>query len=304
MNPFVKKTITAFILLVGLGLWGVFALQLQEDDQLDFEPNIACINGSPYGKILVLVMQGSISTYFHEGQRHEDAEFLKADDGGSGHEEHEHGEDCGCDAHANAEKEKAVPAVPPAHVRAKRYIRTLDAYTHRKTDGYVLTPAHRKYLQVITEDKLRFAYELDPSNRTNYEGLYLYLATNSLGRSEANSEAALALARRTLAYSKREDVDPNSLLTAASAAYDIGFYISQHPDQFTMEEAMASLAEYRACLEKYEMLLDQSSEKGFVVTTESLFQMNEQAKLLIVRLHAQEKYLKRIMSEKPVSSKK
>lgn len=338
MRSATEKNITRISLLVGLVLWLGFAWKFDREDRLDFEPNIACINGSPYGKILVLVMQGSINVYFHEGARHEDQMYLSedkevahdhedCDHEGCDHESHnqevhdhencdhegcdhdshdakvvknevhEHGEDCGCEVHSPSERVAATGG-PPLHQRAKRYIKRLEAYTHRKTDGYVLTPAHKKYIQGVIEDKLRFAYELDPSNYTNYEGYYLYLTTSNLGRSGADYEAAIALAKRTLDYCKREEVDPFVLLTGAAAAHDIGYCMSVNPELYTMADVTQSLSDYKYCLKKYESLLVNSADNGFTFSAEKFEKMDEQARLLMTRFRAQQVYLPRAIKEK------
>lgn len=318
MKAIAEKNMIRVSLLVGAAMWIGLSVKFKKEDRFDFEPNIACINGSPYGKVLVLVMQGSISVYFHEGGRHEDAEFLRdtdtasddhadCDHEGCDHESHkkkpevpvahEHGEDCGCEEHAAVQEGGAKPVQPRLDEKAKRLIKTLQAYTHRKTDGYVLTPAHKKYIQRVIEDKLKFAYELDPSNYENYEGYSHYLTTTGLGKSEADFEAAIALARRTLAYCKDEEVDPFVLLTGANAAHDIGYCMSVNPESYSIEDTKQSLEDYEYCLQKYQRLLLEAQQNGFTFSAEKFEKMDQLARLLMTRLRGQRVYLNRIFSE-------
>ena len=297
------------VLLVGLALWLGLALRFKAEDQLRFEPNVACLNGSPYGKVLVLVMQGSINVYFHQGSRHEDAEYLKEpsnkDSVAHNHSEHAHDEQGNCisssdSASAGQEPERAVKVVPSVSLlsKAKRYIKTLKAYSHRRTDGVALTPAHKKYLQEVTEGKLRRAYQLDPSNYNNYLGLYLYLVVDDLGRHKNDPESAVALARRTLDYCKLEEVDPASWVTAATAAVDIGLYMGAHPESLTVRDVEAHLTELEYCLKRFEQLLVKAPENGFMVAPEALNLMLERAKQSHTQLRGQKISLRRVMAEK------
>lgn len=308
MNSYTRQTLLSCAFVAGLALWVSLAMKFDGADRLEFEPNVACLNGSPYGKVLVLVMQEEIEVYTHKGQSHENAILLKnpsEQPGGAAvaeDEVHVHGENCGCPDHAAA----AVSVEPaqrvrqkkevPMHKRAKHYVKTLSAYSRRRTDDAELTPAHRQYIEGVIEDKLKFAYSLDPSNQSNYESYYFYLSVSSLGKSKADQEAALDLARQTMAYCRIEDHDPSTALTGAGAAYDIAYYISRHPEKFTAEEAHQVLDEGDEFLKRYEILLDESPQKGFVVTAEQLIQMNDYARQLMARHQAQKTYLKRQMS--------
>ena len=80
-------------LIAGAALWGGMAVKFAAEDKLSYEPNVACLKGSPYGKIFALAMQGPIGFYWHEGKTHEHASIL-ADD-------HEHHAGCadGCHGH-------------------------------------------------------------------------------------------------------------------------------------------------------------------------------------------------------------
>ncbi len=293
----IKSVVCAMGFLLGGALWLGFALRFDDQKKLDFDPNIAALKGSPYGKVLVLMMQGKIEVYFHEGERHEDMEFLRPNTE-DGH--HEHGENCGCEVDSS-EGEVDENAL---HVRLRRYFKRLDAFAHRKTDGGELSPAHKAYLQGVIEEKLRFAYELDPANYQNYEGLYLYLTSKGLGHSGADDDAALDLSRRTLAYCRQEEVDPSVWLTGAAAAHDIAYYMSQYPEKFTMEEADKALSDFDFCLRKYENLLDESHEKGFLVDEERLVLMMERASQLLTRLKAQQVYVRRSIRESEGVKKK
>jgi len=304
-------------MLLGVGLWVGFSMHFKAEDKLDYEPNLGCIKGSPYGKVLALAMQGPIDFYWHEGQTHEHAETLNAahshaDGTSHSHDDHDHshGHDHAHDhGDGHSEESREQPVVKkteqavaqktkeePLHTLAKAQIKKMSATAHRKTDGKPLSKAHRKYLQSVTEDKLRLAYELDPTNYTNYGNLHLFLATTTFGKSDANDDTATELAKRTLEICKQEKIDPASWVTAISAAYNIIFHIGRYHEQFTVAEAKASLAEFDACMATYRRLLDDAVANGRIPSAARLEELNERTKYLSKLRYAQGVYMKRMMS--------
>lgn len=307
------KITTGCSLLLGVGLWAGFAVRFNTEEKLSYEPNPACVKGSPYGKVLALALQGPIDFYWHKGQSHEHLETLNAGDKHDenctscdhhSHHDHsakakqkpEHAEGCGCGAHG--EDNPVVHSTPekPWHTLAKTQIKKMSAAAHRKTDGKPLSDAHLRYLQSVTEDKLRLAYELDPTNYTNYGNYHLFIATTSYGKSDGNDDKAVALARKTLEACKKDEVDPSSWITAASAAYNIIFHIGRYHDQFTIAEAKASLAEFDECMRVYEGLLADAVDNGRIPSVQRLNELNTRAKYLTKLRHAQGVYMKRMMT--------
>lgn len=306
-----KRQYLVWVALISGGIiWGGFAKRLDGEGRLSYEPNVACMKGSPYGKVLALAMQGPIDVYFHKGVSHATSEALREDkfsvDEDRGHEggsvdgrehEHEHAEGCGCGAHDHQDEEVEIAvSSAPLHQRLKKRLLKMAAYANRNTDGQPMTPAHEHYLKSVNEDKLKLAYELDPSNYTNYGNYHLFLSMNDFGKSQRDEEAALSLAYRTLEFCKRDEVDPATWLTAANAAYSVIFHIGANYKKYSEFEARESLFEFDFCMENYEKLLDESVKKGSIVSTERLLEMKTRAKFLIKLRQAQGVYMKRIMS--------
>jgi len=324
MNPTISKLAACCTLLLGVCLWGGMARKLDAENRFSHEPNVGCIKGSPYGKVLALAMQGPIDFYWHKGKSHEDEVILAADKK-SGHEhgEHcadscddhsghdhvghnhdapeqthsgEHAEDCGCEVHG-ADANRVVAAQDkPLHIKAKMQIKKMAASAHRKTDGKPLSPAHQQYLQGVTEDKLRLAYELDPSNYTNYGNYHLFIATTTFGKSEGDDDAAVALARRTLEFCKKDQADPASWITAASAAYNIICHIGRYYEGYTIPEAKAILAEFDYCKNRYVKLRSEATTTGLNIPEKRLKEMDERVRYLTRLREAQGIYMKRVMS--------
>ena len=337
MNSTLSKLTACSTLLLGVGLWGGMAKKFDAENKLSHEPNVACIKGSPYGKVLALAMQGPIDFYWHKGKTHEDEIILSADQkSGHEHDEHcadgcddhgghnhighnhgsqeqvqeqeqeqeqvhssqEHAEDCGCEVHGADANRMLAAQRDPLHIRAKTQIKKMAAAAHRKTDGKPLSSAHQQYLQGVTEDKLRLAYELDPSNYTNYGNYHLFIATTTYGRSNGDEKAAIGLARRTLEFCKRDQADPASWVTAASAAYNVIYHIGKNHDEYSISEAKASLAEFDHCIREYVKLSQVAIEQGRVLSQQRLEEMDARVKYLAKLRSAQGEYMKRVMTSK------
>ncbi len=314
----VTKIITCGTFALGVGLWGSMAKKYDADGRFACEMNPGCIKGSPYGKILALAMQGPIDFYWHGGKTHDDEVILGSEHG----HKHEHTEDCahhgcnhdhaehhhdhahaahpeGCSCCAHSEEHEHVAAVAEDETfrtKLKERIKEMEASTHRKTDGKPLSETHQKYLQGVTEDKLRLAYELDPSNYTNYGNYHLFIATTTFGKSAGDDDAAVALARRTLEYCKHDQIDPASWVTAASAAYNIICHIGRHYDQYSVREAKDSLAEFDFCISNYVRLRRKALEAGRVVSETRVKEMEARVSYLIGLRKAQGIYMKRVMT--------
>jgi len=293
-------------LALGAGLWGGMANKFKAENGLSYEPNIACVKGSPYGKVLALAVQGPIDFYWHSGQTHTDVETLNEDqaacaDGCTDHNhskpaQAEHGEDCGCPAHGGSDTVASKIDTKPFQQRAKDQIRKMAASAHRKTNGAPLSQAHQDYLQGVTEDKLRLAYELDPSNYTNYGNYHLFIATTTFGKGEADDDRAIELAKKTIAFCKNDSVDPASWLTAASAAYNVIYHIGRYHQKFTIPEAKASLSDFDFCIMNFERLSQEAVVEARVVSEARLNEMQSRAKYLGKLRKAQGVYMKNVMS--------
>ena len=273
-----KKVSKVAALVVGTGLWVGNAVSLDRKGELDYTPNVATVKGSPYGKVLALAMQGPIDFYWHDGQTHDDAYALKADKkkksetagevvedaADEGHSHVYNGGDGDGQAHHNhSHDEPARKLVErPWHVHAKDKIKTLAAYTRRKTNGKRRSREQVRYLQEATEDKLKFSHELDPTNYTNYGNYQIFLSNSNVGRNLIDADKHVALSRDTLRICKQEPHDPAAWITASMAAYDLAYYMAGKPDKHDLEEVRAMLAEFDFCIERYAVLLDEQRISG------------------------------------------
>jgi len=302
-------------MLLGIGLWAGFSVRFNAEDSLTYDSNPASVKGSPYGKVLALAMQGPIDFYWHQGETHSHSEILNADDhSGHSHSHSGHGHDHSGHHHNHSTKpeeamqEDGVAAEQGTEQKtlrelAKKQIRTMGARARRRTNDRPLSLAHVEYLESVTEDKLRLAYELDPTNYTNYGNLHLFLSVN-LGKSKSDFTKAQELALKTLEVCKKDQVDPASWVTAASAAYNILYHIAFYYDQYTVKEAKASLKEFDDCIATYEILLNEAVQDGRIISEERLLELQERVKYLGKLRHAQGVHMKRMMSGRDRKSRK
>jgi hypothetical protein len=323
------KLIMCLACLLGVALWIGMAQKFDSEDRLSYNPNVACVKGSPYGKVFALAMQGPIDFYWHDGKSHEHAELL-ADDH-EHHNDHDHNHDHGHehdqvhqfdhvydydDGHGNdercfesiAERDVVAPSNVvevniPVVEKAQLVIKQMEANTHRKTNDEPLSIVHRQHLQGEIEDKLRFAYELDPTNYTNYGNYHLFLYTSSFGRATADEEAALSLARHTYSLCMLDTMDPASSVTAASAAYNIISHIGRHHSNYSISEAKQSLENFDHCIDQYFNILSAALLEGRVIPQSRLAEMKERVSYLSKLRKAQGVYMKRIMSNEMAANR-
>ena len=317
MNQNLYRIIASGSMLLGIGLWVGFSLHLDNGKKLDCELNPASVKGSPYGKVFALAMQGPIDLYWHFGETHESAELLNAEHthpDGTSHS-HEDGLDHGYGEGASTversviltpdESNKAVEdgGVKVFTKQVKDEFKLMGATAKRKTDGTPLSSVHRRYIQSVIEDKVRLAYELDPTNYTNYGNLHLFLSVNDLGGSAADAKQAQNLAVKTLAICKKDEVDPSSWVTAASAAYNIIYHIGLYHNEYTVEEAKSSLKDFDDCIARYEVLLESAIQEGRIVSETRFLELEERVRFLRKIRKAQGVYMKRMMSGRAADNK-
>ena len=191
--------------LIGSGViaWAFAGRPLTANHDLIVPLNPMGINGGPYGEVLAMAMQGPIDTYSDLGINGQACE-------------HADGEKC--DKHDHAEDAKTTPT--PEH-RFEKFLTSLEEATEVRTNPYTPGEALKRHLRRQAEDKLRFAYKLDPSHYGNYNALHFFLTEPSVGTRPELTRTAAQLAEDTIQYSLKQENDPRAALTAAAAATNI-----------------------------------------------------------------------------------
>lgn len=195
--------------LIGAGVlaWAFAARPLITNPELDAPLNPLGINRSPYGEVFAMAMQSPIETYFHEGM-------------GSGAHHHEDGDKCDACTEPKAE---ATPATskPTLNARLETLLSSLDKVAEIRTNPNAASEALKRHLRRQAEDKLRFAYQLDPAHYGNYNSLHFFLTEPAVGTRPELTPSAAKLAEDTIQYCLKQDQDPRPALTAAAAATNI-----------------------------------------------------------------------------------
>jgi len=192
------------VCLVGTGVFGwTFAGRpLIADPSLDTPLNPLGVNGSPYGEVFAMAMQGPIDTYFDIGMS-----------GGGPQKSHSHE-----DGENQAADTKPKPSLEH---RFENFLASLGEVAEIRTNPNAASGALRLYLRRQAEDKLRFAYQLDPSHYGNYNSLHFFLTEPAVGTRPQLTSTAAKLAEDTIQYCLRQQNDPRPALTAAAAATNV-----------------------------------------------------------------------------------
>lgn len=200
--------------LIGSGVlaWAFAGRPLVENPELKSPLNPLGINRSPYGEVFAMAMQGPIDTHFNEGF------FSRAS----------HQLQDGVESDAGTKEEAAQEADQPLvkskaslQSRWRGMVTSLSKVSEVRTNPKAASEALKRHLRREAEDKLRFAYQLDPSHYANYNSLHFFLTEPSIGTRPELTPSAAKLAEETIQYCLRQDNDPRPALTAAAACTNI-----------------------------------------------------------------------------------
>ncbi len=197
MSRILTHAISVCLMGTGMFAWAFAGRPLVTNPDLEAPLNPLGINGSPYGEVFAMAMQGPIDTYFH---------------GAMSGSVHHH------DDHTEAAAAKSSQSL---EIRFENLLASLDKVSEVRTNPQSSSEAHRRYLRREVEDKLRFAYQLDPAHYANYNSLHFFLTEPELGTRPALTPSAAKLAEDTIQYCLKQDNDPRPALTAAAATCNI-----------------------------------------------------------------------------------
>lgn len=241
MTPSRSITLTLGLLASGLAAWGVAGRALVARPDLDVPLNPLGIQGSPYGEVFALAMQGPIDQTFQGGLLGRvGTRASKTPD--------------------QAEERKDRP------FSLTRFLTSLDKASQLNTNPKAASEAHRRFLRRQAEDKLRFAYRLDPSQYSNYNSLHFFLTEPQVGTRPELTQSAKQLARETIEYCMREKNDPRPSLTAAAACTNmLHLMFAEHRTgsfRHTTRDMRQYLAQLDTCLARYQEIAKQWDASG------------------------------------------
>ncbi|MES2440090.1 MAG: hypothetical protein V4584_13560 [Verrucomicrobiota bacterium] len=200
MSRISTHAITTGLIGVGALTWAIAGRPLVTNPDLATPLNPMGINGSPYGEVFAMAMQGPIDTYFDMGMN------------GTGHS-HQDSAHCADPAHAGK------------HLAKKQgfdtFLASLGEVAEVRTNPHAAGDALKRHLRRQAEDKLRFAYQLDPAHYGNYNALHFFLTEPAVGTRRQLTATSAKLAEDTIRYCLKQENDPRPSLTAAAAATNI-----------------------------------------------------------------------------------
>ena len=224
--------LTFGLIAVGGLACGTLGRSLSLDRSLRAPLNPFGINTSPYGEVIAMAMQGPIDAYWTSGVQASQA------------------------SHHVAEKD-ADPASGGFQDRTRHFLDGLQESTQERTNPKPASKAQIFHTRRQIENKLRFAYELDPSHYGNFNAYHFFLTEPSLGTRPKLTRGAAELAQRTINYCLSRTDDPRPALTAAAATENmltLMFSDHQHSDtpHYTLTMMRQHLALLDQCLARYD----------------------------------------------------
>ncbi len=233
--------------LIGSGLlaWSYAGGPLTSNRDIALPSNPLGIKRSPYGEVFAIAMQGGIDQAFHEGVM-----------GNCTH----HLEDLQSD-------EKAPSAANSSlRVRFQNTLTSLANLPMVRTNPKPAGKALRFQLRRNAEDKLRFAYELDPSNYANYASLHFFLTEPAVGTRPELTGSSLKLAEDTIAYCLKDPNDPRPALTAAAACTNVLSLMFDDRrnavPKYSTSDMRSYLARLDHCIARYDEISDHWTEQN------------------------------------------
>lgn len=246
MSRILTNAISCCLIGGGVLAWASAARPLVADKDLDVPLNPLGINGSPYGEVFAMAMQGPIDTYFHGVMS------------GGGEHKHEEGQACSsCDESAQFKGINMKSGL-------QNFLVSLDNVAEVRTNPKAVSNKHKFYLRRQIENKLRFAYQLDPAHYANYNSLHFFLTEPQLGTRPQLTPSAAKLAEETINYCLKRTDDPRPMLTAAAAATNVlhlmfNDQLNEKP-QFTTQQMRQYLNVLDQCLARYVVMAKQWDE--------------------------------------------
>ncbi|MFK7851915.1 MAG: hypothetical protein AB8D78_13145 [Akkermansiaceae bacterium] len=197
--------------LIGLGavVFVVSSRSILENEEIDVPLNVLGINQSPYGEVFAMAMQGPIDNYWHAAE----SNGAHVCDAECDHEE--------ASQQVVAVEESAAKESLAVSAKLRGFIEGMGTGLEERTNPKAASDAHKFHIRRGIEDKLRFAYNLDPSHYGNYNAYHFFLTQPSLGTRPELTPHAVKLAFETINYCLNQRHDPRQALTAAAAAGNI-----------------------------------------------------------------------------------
>lgn len=237
--------------LIGLGVlgWALAGRPLLNNPDLDTPLNVFGINRSPYGEVFAMALQGPIQTEFNIGMGMGAAPS--------------HRQEPAPGSLILVKPEPSKPANLSPTDRLRKMIAAMEQGSEERTNPRPASKELKFFLRRQAEDKLRFAYQLDPSHYANYNSLHFFLIEGITTRPELKHTAG-TLAEDTIQYCLQQGGDPRPALTAAAACTNMLHLMfadrRNETPQFNTTDMHRYLDTLDQCLARYDTIAKQWDE--------------------------------------------
>jgi hypothetical protein len=263
--PKLSPTVLSIGLLgAGVAVWALATPPLIARADAKVPLNPLGINTSSYGEVFAMAMQSPIDAYWHGAEDHHHAHDEHCNH--EHEEEHVHDEHCDHDHEEESAAEKIAQTAPAASMQNhfRDFLSALSKVPDQRTNAKPASAALKRHLRREAEDKLRFAYQLDPAHYANYNSLHFFLTEPSIGTRPELTPSAAKLAQDTVDYCLKQDHDPRPALTAAAACTNILhlMFADRHAEspKYTTQQMRQCLGLLDHCIARYVMIAKQWDE--------------------------------------------
>jgi hypothetical protein len=201
MSRSLSHTITFALLGLGMVVWAFAGYSLVKTREIIAPLNFMGINRSPYGEVLAMAMQGPIDTQFKAVNLFGGNQYSTW-----------------LNTQAKSKDKSPLPKLGPSVSDSMfNVVEFLGKTEQISTNPRLPSEGHKLHLRRQAENKLRFAYQLDPSHYGNYAILHFFLVEGLTTYDRSNKEI-IKLTDDTIQYCLSKDDDPRRALTACSAS--------------------------------------------------------------------------------------
>lgn len=244
MSRIASKAITSGLIGTGVLAWAFAGRPLLANPDLNAPLNPLGINHSPYGEVFAMALQGPIDTEFNIGM--------------FGASAHHHKPAPGSLLIVKPDpEEEARQASLSLTDRFREMLSDMKNHVEERTNPRPASKALKFYLRRQAENKLRFAYQLDPSHYANYNSLHFFLVEGITTHPELSSSAG-KLADETIEYCLKQENDPRPALTAAAACTNMLHLMfadqREETPKFTTQQMRQYLDLLDHCIARYDMI--------------------------------------------------
>lgn len=250
------------------------------------------INTSPYGEVFAMAMQGPIDVYWHSTERKSHSNH--------DHDTHPDGSQAQNDTHP-------APSAPGFRDRARDFLDGLASASTERTNPKPASPAHSRHIRRQIENKLLFAYQLDPAHYANYNAYHFFLTEPALGTRPELTPGAAKLAERTIHYCLSRSDDPRPALTAAAATENLlelmfNDRLNEKP-HFTTAQMREYLALLDQCIARYNAISRHWTRTGnwALLSDQRRLECHERYHFILNVRRASEETIRRLEQKQSVS---